>query len=75
MINLGHIYALLEDGTIEPLHYSWGELRDVYRDEDGTWYMDHDRWIGEGTICAYCHHCILATGNYREELEVLADGT
>lgn len=41
-----HKYALLEDGTIEPLYYeSNGEIRDFYEDE-GNWYFDFDRYNG-----------------------------
>ena len=39
-------FARLEDGTIEPLYYSNGEPRHFYKDEDGKWRMDFDRYAG-----------------------------
>ena len=53
MIDVKHRYALLENGTIEPLHYSDGTLRDVYQDWDGLWYMDHEvrgTYTGAGVL-------------------------
>lgn len=44
-----HRFARLEDGTIEPLYYPDGEKRNFYKEEDGKWRMDFDRY-GTG-IC------------------------
>lgn len=76
MISLKHRYALLNDGTIEPLFYSNGETRMAYKDEDGKFYLDHDRW-GEflgNRACFYCHHELVRTSDNREELEQEAEG-
>lgn len=76
MIDLTHKYALLEDGTIEPLYYSDGEMRMAYRDRDELYYLDHDVW-GEifGHRAIFYHHSrILATSDIRENLEGLHHG-
>ena len=45
-----HKYALLEDGTIEPLYYEFnGEKRDFYED-GGNWYFDFDRYNGNQQV-------------------------
>lgn len=41
-----HKFALLEDGTVEPLYYSNGGKRNFYKDEEGEWRMDFDRYAG-----------------------------
>lgn len=72
MIDLNHKYALLENGTIEPLYYSWGEMRTSYKGEDGNYYLDHDVWLsmpGFRRCCAYRHDEIVKTSNDRKELE------
>lgn len=69
MINLNHKYALLEDGTIEPLFYEFnGEPRDAYQDEEGKFYLDHDRWKNRNLV-VYYHHRIIATSDDEEELK------
>ena len=45
-----HRFAKLEDGSIEPLYYKDGSMRHFYKDEDGEWIMDFDRYIG-GCLC------------------------
>ena len=72
MINLGHNYALLEDGTIEPLwygkdHSDFENRRTAYKGEDGKYYLDHDKW--KGNIVFFCHHKIVKTANTKKELE------
>lgn len=77
MIDLRHKYALLENGSIEPLHYSSGELRSAYHSfEDGKFYLDHDVYgTFMGCRCiAYRHDEILATSDSKDELEVFRDG-
>lgn len=71
VISLNHKYALLENGTIEPLFYSDGEPRMAYQGEDGKHYLDHDVW-GEfmgRRACFYCRHEIIKTSDDRDELE------
>ena len=48
-----HRYARLSDGTIEPLFFSDGKggldltaPRNFYQDEDGTWYLEFDKFRG-----------------------------
>lgn len=70
MINLRHKFALLANGTIEPLYYSDGDMRMAYQ-EDGKYYLDHDVWgdfMGH-RCCAFRHDEIVRTANSREELE------
>lgn len=77
MIDLMHRYALLEDGTIEPLQYYDGEPRDAYQGEDGLYYFDHDVWDEAANVrfnVQRKHSRILRTGNDRHELEVLTNG-
>ena len=74
MIDVKHRYALLENGTIEPLHYSDGTLRDVYQDWDGLWYMDHEvrgTYTGRGCI-AFRHDRILSTSDNIFVLEMIS---
>lgn len=71
MINLKHKYALLEDGTVEPLYYKNGEPREAFQDEDGKCYLVHDRLIrinGANSI-AFCHLRIIATADDIKEFE------
>lgn len=74
MIDLNHEYALLEDGTIEPLWYhsedGTKEQRDAYQ-ENGKFFLNHDRWfsyLGITGISQY-HHKIIRTSDSKEELE------
>ena len=75
MIDLNHEYALLEDGTIEPLWYhsedGTKEQRWCYKDEEnGQYYLDHDRWFkfnGLSTVGRF-HHRIIRTADTEEEL-------
>ena len=70
MIDLRHKFALLANGTIEPLYY-YGEMRMAYQ-EDGKYYLDHDVWFslpGFRRCCAYRHDEIVRTANSREDLE------
>ena len=77
MIDLSHNYALLDDGTIEPLWYnndhSPDNQRMAYKDEDGKYYLDHDRPLhyggGFSLIMAYVHSEIIRTADTKEELE------
>ena len=69
MINLLHKFALLANGTIEPLYYSDGDMRMAYK-EDGKYYLDHDVWgdfMGH-RCCAFLHDEIVRTANTKEEL-------
>lgn len=74
MIDLKHKYALLSDGTIEPLHYYDGEPRDAYQDRNGIFYMDYDVFDQERFSLQYKHSRIIRTSNKRHELEVLING-
>ncbi len=67
MINLTHAYALLEDGSIEPLWYENGEQRNAYQDEGGSYYLDHDVPFAYGTLrgIAYSHSRIVKTSNVK----------
>ena len=67
MINLSNKYALLEDGTVEPLWFDETEQRTCYY-EDGVAYLDHDRWDNP-YMQKRCHSRILATANTEEELQ------
>ena len=58
-------YALLEDGTIEPLYYSNGELRRVEQ-ENGAYYLYHDVFLG--SCIAYMRHKIIKEADTKEEL-------
>ena len=76
MINLDHNYALLEDGTIEPLwygkdHSDFENRRMAYKGEDGKYYLDHDRYFKRGHLegWAYYHHQIIRTADTKEELK------
>lgn len=68
MINLSQKYALLEDGTIEPLWFEFDETeqRTCYY-EEGVAYLDHDR-CDNPYLQKRCHHRILATANTKKEL-------
>ena len=46
-----HRFARLEDGTIEPLYYENGERRGFYKDENGKWCMDFDRFFDANGCC------------------------
>lgn len=59
-------YALLENGTIEPLYYSNGELRRIEQERDGTYHLYHD--VFYGNIIAYCDHKIIKEADTKEEL-------
>ena len=74
MIDLNHEYALLEDGTIEPLWYhsedGTKEQRDAYQ-ENGKFFLIHDRrfsYLGITGISRY-RHKIIRTSDSKEELE------
>ena len=74
MIDLSHEYALLEDGTIEPLWYhsedGTKEQRNAYQ-ERGKFFLDHDRqfsYLGITGISRH-HHKIIRTSDSKEELE------
>ena len=67
------LYALLEDGTIEPLYYhkskrklDLNEPRMFYK-EGNNWYLDHDRFSNK--CMARYHHKIIAFGNTKKELK------
>ena len=75
MIDLNHNYALLDDGTIEPLWYnndhSPDNQRMAYKDEDGKYYLDHDiyfEFMGKQAQ-GYVHSEIIRTADTKEELE------
>lgn len=70
MIDLSHKFALLEDGSVEPLFYEDGDPRQAY-EEDGKFYLDHDVWFefGGGMCQAYMHSEIVRTADSTEELE------
>ena len=69
MIDINHNYALLEDGTIEPLWYDeeHTERRDVHHVGPDRFYLDHDRW--SGNIQTLYSHKIVRTANTIEELQ------
>lgn len=58
-------YALLEDGTIEPLYYDNDELRRVEQ-ENGAYYLYHD--VFKGSCIAYYRHKIIKEADTKEEL-------
>lgn len=73
MIDLRHKYALLEDGSIEPLQYYDGEPRDAYMDYNGNYYLDHDVYDVVANVRFNILHKrsrIIRTSNDRHELEV-----
>ena len=72
------LYALLEDGTIEPLYYHKSkrkldlkEPRDFYK-EGNNWYLDHDKFSKK--YMARFHHKIIAFGNTKKELKEKQNG-
>lgn len=80
-IDLHDKYALLDNGLVEDLWWDFGdgkkEPREAYKDEDGCYYLDHDRYmdtIGDGVIeCWRVHSKIIATANSVSEILKLRD--
>lgn len=73
MINLNHKYALLEDGSIEPLQYYDGEPRDAYMDYNGNYYLNYDVYDVVANVRFKILHKrsqIIRTSNNRNELGV-----
>ena len=71
MISLKHKYALLENGRIEPLRYTNGEMRWVEK-EGKTAYLCYDDYKEIlGQIATVTHHKvpIVRTANTEEELK------
>ena len=67
-------YALLDDGTIEPLYYDvndtldWDNLRHIEYDDNGeNPCLLHDRWVCGGV--ALCVNKIIKEADTIEELE------
>ena len=67
-------YALLDDGTIEPLYYDvndtldWDNLRHIEHDDNGeNPCLVHDRWDADGI--ALCVNKIIKEADTIEELE------
>ncbi len=59
-------YALLENGTIEPLFYDKHEMRNIEDGKDGSSYLIHDVYLN-GCI-ALCRNKIVRESDNREDL-------
>ena len=60
-------YCLLKDGAIESCYYPDGVMRGIYKEEDGKYYLYHDKIFNFGI--ATCHSEILAFSDSVDELE------
>ena len=60
-------WCLLENGTIERCYYNNGELRDIYKDKKGNWYLDHDVYAHQ--MILYVHSKIVKFADTVEELQ------
>jgi len=45
MFNEGDRFCLLENGDIEPLYYENHEPREIFHDDWGNSYLDHDVFV------------------------------
>lgn len=59
-------WCLLEVGNVEPCYYENGTLREIYKDRDGKWYLDHD--VYAHNMILSMHHRIVKFADTAEEL-------
>jgi len=60
-------YCLLKNGDIESCYYGDGEMRFIYKEEDGKYYLYHDKIFAFGI--ATCHSEIIAFADTEDELK------
>lgn len=73
MIDLKHKYALLENGTVEPLHNPDGSPRHAYQREDGKFFLGYivDIFVnGVKGGWASRNGRIVATSDKKADLEI-----